>query len=255
MANNLLIGLTNLLAGATLKNGTGGGAPARNEASPYVMENAQGTDRSSAWATSAAPDVPQYIDFDLGSSKAITVFAILGFRASTISAVTAMSAYTSGGAVYPPVGWTFRGGLNVARDTALIIGSVSQRYVRFQFDLPLAAFSVGRLWVGSPTDIGVYHDTDGVYGVSRNRMETQLPGGAFVLTDLGDPGGRYSLRFSTADATLKNTLKGLRDQSGSFVVIDPEGQVREVFVPGGQVEPIRRWNSVWDVPLELTVMP
>ena len=72
MANNTLIGLTNQVATGTLKNGTGGGAPAREEASPYLMENAKNSDRSTVWMTSASPAVPTYFDIDLGSNKTIT---------------------------------------------------------------------------------------------------------------------------------------------------------------------------------------
>jgi hypothetical protein len=138
---------------------------------------------------------------------------------------------------------------------AVVVSSLSQRYVRLAFSIATGPISLGKLWVGDPTDLGVYHDPEAVYGLARNRLETQLPGGAYALTDLGDPGGRYALPFHAIGASLKNTLKALRNQTGSFLMIDPEGTCAEVFVRGGTVEPTRRYNSLWSTDIDLVVLP
>jgi hypothetical protein len=255
MANNTLIGLTNHLATATIKNG-GGGAPAREEMTPYLMDNAQNSDRSTLWSTSGAPPAPTYFDFDLVSSKTVTAAAVLGFRLASGSSLNTIKVYS--GAAYPP--GTLQATINVAasldtRDMGAIIASVSARYWRFEFTLPTGGFSVGRLWLGNPTDLGLYHSPGALFSPYQNRLETPQPNGSIVISPLGDPGMDIVLPFDYATTALKTTLIALASQSGSFVLVDPDANFYEVILKQGRVPVTRRFNAVYSTALEMQRLP
>ena len=59
----------NWVESATLMNGTGGSAPARDETAPFVMERLQVRDRTVLYKCSASPPSPLNIDFDLGGNR------------------------------------------------------------------------------------------------------------------------------------------------------------------------------------------
>ncbi|HXT99584.1 MAG TPA: hypothetical protein VN903_01240, partial [Polyangia bacterium] len=70
MASNTKIGLTNYIASATLMNGSGGGAPALIQTSPYTMSNLVGSDRYKFWMSSALAASSAFnVDFDLGANR------------------------------------------------------------------------------------------------------------------------------------------------------------------------------------------
>jgi len=260
MANNTLIGLTNHVQTATLKNGTGGGAPAREETSPYVMENAKNSDRSTVWMTSAVPGAPTDYDVDLGSNKTVTAAAILGYRMTPGGSLTNCEVYSAASAAgYPPGVWnlqtTITIGTGAPRDMGNIFSSISHRYWRFRFGIPTAAFSIGRLWLGAPTDLGLYHSPGGLFSPYQNRLETPQPNGSIVISPLGDPGMDIVLPFDNAPTALKTTLSALTDQAGSFLLIDPDTNFYEVILKQGRVPRVRRFNSAYSVTLEMARLP
>ena len=75
--STLQVATSNSIATATLKNGTGGGAPARDEDAAHLMEAAQNADRNALWSTSATPTSPLNVDFTWGSSRTIEIVAAL----------------------------------------------------------------------------------------------------------------------------------------------------------------------------------
>jgi hypothetical protein len=260
MANNTLIGVTNLLATATLKNGTGGGAPAREETSPYVMENLKGSDRSTVWQTSLAPPSPTQIDFDLGSNKTVTAVGMLGYREATGVVNTMLKVYSAASASgYVPGVWTLQATIvnigDSTRDVGAIIASVSHRYWRFEFPLPTGQFSVGRFWIGNPTDLGLYHSPGALFSRYQNRLETPQPNGSIVIAPLGDPGMDIVLPFNYATSALKTTLAALVDQPGSFLLIDPDANFYEVILKQGRVPVTRNFNSAYSITLEMQRLP
>lgn len=262
MSNNTLIGTTNLLATATLKNGTGGGAPALDETSPYTMAKAQNSDRYSIWTSASSPASPLYVDFDLGSNKTVTAAAMLGLRELSFPAVSTLKIYSlpaSGG--YLPAGvWTLQATINVSsfterRDFGAVFASASQRYWRFEFTTSGVQFSVGRLWLGNPTDLGLIHTPGGLDRPFANRLETPQPNGAIVTNSLGDPGRDFVLPFASQESTLRDTLQALHLQTGSIVYVDSEARFFECLVKGGAVPAQRQWNTIYDMQLEMTRLP
>jgi hypothetical protein len=262
MANTKL-GLTNLIASATLKNGSGG-APALDQTSPYIMANLKTSDRHTLWQTGNPPGgSPVAVDFDLGSNKAVTAVGVLGFRGANFASVTSVAISSAASAAgYPPAGWTLQATINVSalapedqRDFGAVIGSVSHRYWRFEFIHSGTPWTAGKFWVGNPTDLGAIHSPGGIYAPFRNRLETPQPGGAIVLNDVGDPGADFTLPWEAIPQSLRDTLLALKYQSGSFLLIDPDGLFFEVYVRGGKVTTARRFTTTFDANLELARMP
>ncbi|HXJ49417.1 MAG TPA: hypothetical protein VNF91_09645, partial [Candidatus Acidoferrum sp.] len=168
--SNLKFGLTNwLMAGAVLKNGTGGGAPALIETAPYVMANLLYSDRYTLWKTSVLTTPTQYlVDFDLGATRAINCAAAMGFRPQSGGGLFVDVSYQTG--AYNPAGsWTFLGSLTGLvvnlRDDAVEFGSVNARSVRFTISPGFAntVFTLGKFFVGTLTDLGAQHSPGAQY--------------------------------------------------------------------------------------------
>jgi hypothetical protein len=262
MANNTRIGLTNLIATATLKNGTGGGAPALDQSTGYPTSNLKTSDRYTLWKTGDPPSgSPVQVDFDLGSNKTVTSVGVLGYRGPFGTAVTSVAIYSAASASgYPPGAWTLQATINVnalfdTRDFGAIIASVSHRYWRFEFTHGGTAWSIGKLWVGNATDLGAIHSPGGLYAPFRNRLETPLPNGAVVLSDLGDPGADWTLPWQTITSSLRTTLLSLQQQTGSFLMIDPDDNFFEVYLVGGRAETLRQFTTTFDANLALRRLP
>jgi hypothetical protein len=257
---NTLIGLTNRIEAGTLLNGTGG-APALEQASPYVMTNAGNSDRYSLWKTSAAPPATTQIDFDLGGNKTIAAVGLLGIRLAAGTTFGNIKVYTASSAAGYPGGLTLQATLAVsvvapaARDYGAVIASVSHRYVRFEFNTTTGPFSVGRCWAGAPTDLGAVHGPGGIYAPFRNRLETPMPSGAVVLADLGDPGADFTLPWPTVQSALRTTLLTLQGAAGSFLLVDTDGNFFEVFAKGGRVQTQRDFSTLFSANIELSRMP
>ena len=261
MADTTKLGLINLLDTATLKNGTGGGAPALDETSPYTMSNLIVADRYTIWKTANPPGgSPINVDFDLGSNKTVTAVGILGYRPAGTLAATSLKVYSAASAAgYVPAGWTLQATMNGIsgnpRDLGAVIPSVSQRYWRFEFTHIGTAWSGGRFYIGNPTDLGAIGDPGSSYTPFRNRLETPMPGGAVVLTDLGDPGATWVIPWSVIESSLRTTLLSLQALSSSFVLIDADENFFEVYLKGGRLPTSWRTASVYDASMELERLP
>lgn len=258
--SNTKLGLTNLITtSTTLKNGGGGGAPALDQTSPYTMANAQNSDRYTLWETSSSPAAPVWVDFDLGANTTVTAAAVLGIRL-TGSGFTSVKVWSASAATgYPPsipTVFTQQGQLaGDARDMGVTFASVSHRYWRFEFNHTGAPWFVGRLWLGVPTDLGLVHSPGGIYSPYRNRSEKPAPGGAPILLDIGDPGADFTLPWKTIPSSLRDTLLSLADQSGSFILIDADGNFFEVYVKRGGLKVARQSPVSFDANVELARMP
>ena len=257
--SNVFIGLTNRITAATLKNGTGGGAPALIEQSPYLMSNLIGTDRYTVWKSSPLSNPTQYnIDFDLGGNKTLDALALLGHRYLVGSGISYDISYQTG--AYNPVGvWTFVATLSVGqtvRDVGFQFGPVTARSVRFTA-VPSGAGTVvtlGKFFAGDLTDLGGIGTTPG-YEPYRNRSEISQPNGATVLFDVGDPGADFTLPWPSIPLATRATLLTIQGASGSFVMVDPDGAFFEVYAKGGRVSTARRFSTLFDANVELARMP
>lgn len=265
---NTKIGTANWIeTNGTLKNGTGGGAPALDETTPYTMSKVLTSDRYSLWKTGATPGAsPVNLDIDLGANRTVTCATIHGYRPGTGTGVTSLKIYSQpSSAGYPPAGWTLQGTLNQGslalsqspRDAGVVFASVSQRYWRFEFTHGGGAWSAGKLGLWNPTDLGAIHTPGGLDAPFRNRLETPLPSGAVVLADLGDPGRDIVHPWEQIESTLRNTLLGLHDKTGSFLLIDSETNPNfyEVYLRRGRVPVGRDSHILYDITLDMARLP
>lgn len=258
---NTKIGILNRADTATLKNGTGGGAPALDETSPYLMSNVTVADRYTIWKTANPPSgSPVTLDLDFGSNRVVTAIGLLGYRpVGALGATSVAISSAASAAGYPPAGWTAQATINGIsgnpRDIGAVIASVNHRYWRFEFT-NVGAFSLGRVWLGDTTDLGAIHSPGGLYAPFRNRLETPLPGGAVVLTDLGDPGADFTLPWESIELALRNTLiTNLHSLPGPVLLIDADANFFEVYARGGRVTTVRKYTSLFDANIELARLP
>jgi len=239
--------LTNLVETATLKNGTGGGAPARDETTPYIMENAKDSDRYHVWTSATTPASPLNVEFDMGSAVSIEAGALLGARSQDATQTLQLAVYSA--TAYPGGPWTLRGitSASTKRDMATTFNAVSARYWRMQITPSVPSkFSIGRLWLGAIMDLALKHSPGAKSSPFRNRIEQAQATGPLVLNDLGDPGRDISLPFGQVGSATDTLLLTLHDQVGSFVFIDPDSNVFEVILRGGRVDRANNFSTYSD---------
>jgi hypothetical protein len=258
MASNSRFLLVNkVFANGSLLNGTGGGAPAVDETSPYTMTNAMRAGRKTLWQTSAAVASPVAFDIDLGAARAVDCAVVCGIRSEAGLASCDVQWATT----YYPGAWTTADSISVVgdpRDAGAVFdgGSVTKRYWRFSFTFTgTGPFSVASLWLGSLVDLGGMHSPDAITTPFRNRLEQQQQDGSFIINDLGDKGHDFTLPFNVANSTLKTTLQGLSDYSGSFVYIDPDEGFFEVIARGGRVNTRRSHSTIFGLDAEFARLP
>lgn len=232
---SLRFGTANLLATATLRNGTGGGAPALDEVSPWLTANVQNGDRGLPWQGTATGNV----DMTLASASSLALFAVLGARGAPSSAVgvASVEVFTQTGAYVPGGTWTSRGTVTLGsgvRDGGFIVSPVaSVGSVRYTVTAT-TAFTIGRLWAGAvDVDLLVVSSP----GYQRTRVIPQLRsimgGGTPHLTTAGDVRWLYMLPYQDIGATLNTKLLAIGSRGGSFVFVDRDGAFYEVVTADG----------------------
>ena len=253
MSNTRLV-LTNRAIGATLKNGTGGGAPALDEVSPYTMAKALTADRWMPWQATPGASPIQF-DIDLGSALAVTCAGVHGFRSSAF-AMGASTVNVMYATAYPGGPWTSAETFSMIsgpRDSGKTFASQSKRYWRFEIDHGGSSFTIGKFLLGVITDLGAIHSPGGEQTPFRNRLESAMPSGVIVANDLGDPGMDFTLPFGLVTAAKRTTLQGMHLATGSFSLFDADDGLYEVILRNGRV-PTRR-VYLFDVDAELTRLP
>lgn len=227
--DSLRFSLTNLLQSATLKNGTGGGAPARDEVSPWVMENALDRDRGHVWQGAAT------VNYDalLPSADSVEVFAMLGRRPAPNggAGITSVAfkhqsgAYTPGGA-FTTAGTT---GFSPTQRDGGVIATAIVDTLRFTVTAS-TGYTVGRLWAGSINDLECVSSP----GYSRrwidpyleSRMADQSP----FITYTGEGHWEYTLPYEGADSNLYEFLREVGQTRHTFVLIDRDSTIYEARV-------------------------
>lgn len=244
----------------TLKNGTGGGAPALDETSPYTMARALHRDRLSFWQSSSAPASPLYVDLDLGSAKSVSGVGVHGFRAALPAAATTVTVYSA--TAYGPGPWTSRGTFSLTsgpRDIGTTFGAVSARYWRFEIQ-NTSQFQIGKFLLGTLIDLGAAHAPGADASPYRFRNEQPMIGGATLIEDLGDLGRSMSIPIPQATESRRTVLEALADSTGTFAYFDPKDTLYEVFVPNSARVDIQRLlvageSSLSAIDVKLTRQP
>ena len=230
---------TNLVeTNGVLKNGTGGGAPARDEVSPYLMENALQHDRRVLWQQSSGNAMQ--VDLDLGANRNIAIAGLHGHRplgptGIGISSCVVQYATAAGG--YPPAGWTTVGTMAfVPRDAISLFNQVSGRYWRFDLDGVFDAFTLGKLLLGVVNqDLGL--------NPSRQTERIRVPnvvdrtaGEDPIVTLTGDVRRLFTLHFRNITSTVLSKILVAAVPGQSFILIDRNDSPWEVIVADAEVE-------------------
>lgn len=254
--------LENLLtrSGVVLQNGSGG-APALIEAAPYTMANMLVHDRYAFWKSSVLAPGSYEIDFTLPALTQVSAFGFHGFRhvagsgSVAIDLLSQSGAYSSGGT------WTYLGTFAStfsARDHAQgMVAPASANSFRFLVTIGASSvqFTLGNLLLGAVFDTGMIHSPGGSYAPFRNRIETPLPGGQTVLTELGDDGGEWVLPFRSVPNATRGQLMQLAAVAGPFTYLDADGRGFEVFLRNGRLTEARVHTNLWNIDVELVRLP
>jgi len=228
-----------------LKNGTGGGAPARDEVAPYLMENALLHDRRVLWQQSSGN--PMQVDLDLGSNRNVAVAGMHGHRAigsTGIGVSSCVIQYATAAAGYPPAGWTNVGTLSfVQRDAISLFAQVSGRYWRFDLDGVFDAFTLGKFLLAAiDHDLGLNPSSQ----LERRRIPNvadRTAGEDPIVTLVGDIRSQFTLRFRNITATVLSKIKLAAVTGQSFILIDRDDTPWEVIVADAELEYDLKWIS------------
>ena len=256
MANLRFLTLNLVQAFGALKNGTGGGAPARDEVAPYVMENAMDRDRRTLWQQSSGAGMT--FDIDLLAAKNVTYCGIHGLRGVGGGGVGVCDVQYA--TSYPPGGWTNFGTLTPAgaRDAYALVGQQNARYWRFDFSIVSSAFSIGKLWLGV-----VNVDLGFSFTARRERprlptiIERSMAEDPFV-TVRGDVRTEFEIDFFNVTATTLSNLRNLVLSGNSFIMLDFNDNVYEVICPDSTLEVSTKFaagaTALYDVTMRLETL-
>jgi hypothetical protein len=248
----------NLALTATLKNGTGGGAPSTVEDSAYPMTNALQSDRYTPWLTPSGAATPIQFDIDLGSSLSVNAIGLHGFRLHSGSMGTLTITY--GTSYAPGTSWgTISGAtLTANRDVVVIAGPSSARYIRLSFAHTSAIFSVGKLLVAiTPTlDAGGIYSPGSTETPFRYQTVIEGPSGQPAINDVGDQGNLWDMRFTQITTAAKDVLDQLGGEAYPFSLLDENDLLFEVMLAGASgVACERVFTDVWNVSVPLKRLP
>jgi len=225
---------TNRIETATLKNGTGGGAPALDEVTPWLTTQVQNRDRGLVWQAAASLNV----DFTLLAAYDVTYFAALGHRGAPSSAVgiASIEVFTQTGAYAAAGTWTTRGTITLGsgvRDGGLTIATQNVNSVRYAITAT-TAFTLGRLYAGTVEyDLGVVSSPGRIRRRISPRLDQRLAGGQIHLTTSGDVRWEYQLPFVDIDSTLWAKVLAAGSRTQSLLLIDRDASVYEAVPHDG----------------------
>jgi hypothetical protein len=240
------------LSTVVLKNGTGG-APARDEIAPYVMENALERSRRVLWQAAGAGTVN--VDLDLASHVQTRAGGIIGHRplGASSDGIDSFKMQYNDGNTYPPAGWTDLFAdtpTDQARDKGIVWASnITLRYVRYALTCG-GPFTLGRLLLGLiDLDLGLLPSSQ----LERSHLPMvvdRTAGEDPVVTVVGDIRSRFTLRFRSITGTVLAKLQQLAALGGlardarplPFIWIDGDDVFRELIVDG-ELEHELKWIS------------
>jgi len=229
-------------AAAALKNGTGGGAPARKEDAAFPMENATDRDRGILWSTGTDPDSPLNVDYHFPGNVGVTWVAIMNRRivGSALAQYKAQyqtGAYTPGGAFTDIAGptWPIEVGTPSLRNSITLFSERVLRTVRFVFtgsSTAADAFAV-KLWAGEAAhivDTGLIHTPGGTETFIHPRTERATPEGTRFVFVHGRPFKRFSLPFGVVNPTLYSQLLQSIVEQRTFLYLAWDDAIYEVII-------------------------
>ena len=247
--------------GATLKNGSGGGAPAEASDSAYPMSNALLADRYSPWRTNNTPaGTPVNLDVDLGGTLSIYAIGVHGFTLISGSMGTLTLGYQTGtyngAGSFTTFGTISAASLTTSRDRAVVdTGTQSARSLRWSFAHTSAIWSVGKVFaVVAPTIDCDALMPGSLYTPVRYQTENVGPSGIPAITDHNRDGFLWSLDLGPVSSALRLAVWTIVNSASPVSMIDDADKLEEVRIPGGQI-PSPRAFSTYNPRLDLTRLP
>lgn len=226
--SSLRVSKINKAETATIKNGSGGGAPARFDTSPWAAENALTKSRKVLWVGTGSGDLDVAIT-DGSSNTAVQVVGLLGCSGSpTGSAGITSVAFKYQAGTYTPGGsfttMTGAGALTVGavgRNAAIFLAaSVNLATLRISITAG-SAFTVGRIFAGT-----IEVDTTILWSPGKQlryvqptaRVEgiDQHPS----ISPSGYPFFEYAIPYSELDETKLALVQTIGRYSGPFLLHD-----------------------------------
>ncbi len=226
--------LTNLIESATLKNGTGGGAPALDEVAPFLMVNAKDRDRGVLWQQSSGGNM--FVHWDLGADRTVRTVAVHGHRpiGGALAGITSYTVrYAAAAAGYPPGAWSAApGGSGIAtlsgRDKGKVLDSdITARYLEYELAVG-SVFTLGKFWAGVVDyDLGFIQSRGaGVIDVTP-RVDDQTIGHEQFVTYVGDDYSLFSIPYRQVPDSVVAKLLALKRARKTFIQIDQDDAFKE----------------------------
>lgn len=238
-------------AGVLLKNGTGGGAPALDEVSPYLMTNALKHDRRVLWQSSAGANMQ--FDLDLLSNKTVGLGGVAGHRALVGNGLAEFSLkYSTDANGYPPVSgnpWTLAPGTSgisvgsARRDRLKILNNAgvattqSARYWRWDILLTAGGdkWTLGKVVLGViDYDLGILMSPGRTRRLITPHIEQRSAGLDPLITYVGDRRYLFTIPFREVPLARRDTLEAIAQLTQSFFVFDETDTTREAIVQGAE---------------------
>ena len=246
---------------ATIKNGTGGGAPPLVQDAAYPMSNLLLVDRYTVWATGAAAPSPHLVHLDLGFAYDISFVGLLGIRYPNPGSGPSLVEIGSRTTYSVTQGdYTIRSTQDLAGhpvDPCAAIATVAARYWQLAiYDIDTTfGFSLGKPMLGSlDQDLGstmVYSPGATVRRVQPG-ARTEVMDGAPVVSYLGLPYKLFALPFRMIQTVVKTKLDTIAQQTDPLVYFDQFNVATECLAEP-EYEVTHQWapGDLWDMTLRL----
>lgn len=227
-----------------IKNGSGGGAPAKEEDARFPMANINIESRYRFWRTSTAPPNPTLVDYDLTASLSVSSFGLSNIRSYRGTAgITSLEVEYSTSA-YLPGAWTQilppQAIATTDNDVMFDVTPTNMRSVRFKI-ANAGQFSC-KLWMvlnANKTDLQEGFDMEETSRrIRAPEYKTLLGAVGFNDLGVGKAAVIKSWKFKeTCSLAQRNALLAL--QTKTLMFRDRDGKHYEV-TPGS---PVIRWRA------------
>lgn len=251
----------NVALSGTLKNGSGGGAPAETSDPSFPMLQAIQHDRMTPWKTPSTPaSSPINLDIDFGSTLSIYAMGVHRYElfsgsAGTLTMQTQTGTYTPGG-TWTTFGTISGANLTSSRDRAAVdTNTVSCRSGRWSFAHTSGVFAVGKVWAVVAPTITKQYAKDSVLTPVRYITENVDSNGVAFINDYMEDGFLWSLDLGVCTSAEKIAIWTLVNSGRSCSMLDDADKLEEVRVVGGQIPTARAFDTVYFPRIELARLP
>lgn len=222
----------------------------------YPATNVLNPDRTVVWAVGSVVG-DHVLDFDLGAAKSVNLLGVHGW---TVNYVMPSQMQVFAGAVYPfDSSWVYAGaesyGLAGRRDALWMLSeTLSYRYWRFQFNLNISGFQLGKCVLGMASDLGIAFSPGSTDTLVRPRVSTPMVDGIQTKTVTGLNYRRLGMQFLRVPQSIRDTLMSAAER-GPVSLLDPYGRAFEIDLDELTATAIWGDPDLYDVAFEVQSLP